>query len=79
MNQRADANCQSRCVEQDITYIRLNPELEEEVDCGETDNEKLLRMLWTTRQHLHSSCDDSGDGKGLKKMDILAKALLRST
>ena len=57
MNPQTDSNCQSHCVEQGIRYIRLNPPLEEEVDSAEIDNDKLMNMLWSTRQYLHSARD----------------------
>ena len=43
------------CEEQGIEYVRLDPSLATEVDPGETDNQKLLDMLWTTRKYLHQS------------------------
>lgn len=72
MNQQADENCSSRCIEQNITYIRLNPKLNNEVDSGETDNNKLIEMLWLTRQYLHMAKDEYKRFK----MDVLAEALL---
>lgn len=68
MSPQADANCSSRCEEQGIKYVRLNPQLEEVVDSAETDNKKLMRMLWATRQYLHSARNDSGK----TKLDILS-------
>lgn len=50
----AEANCHSRCVDQGIQYVRLSPKLNEEVDSGEIDNQKLLNMLWSTRVYMHS-------------------------
>ena len=72
MKSCADENCGSRCVEQGITYVRLNPQLEEEIDSGETDNDKLLNMLWVLRQYLYSA---AGDGS-LSKMDTISQALI---
>jgi hypothetical protein len=74
MNHQADQNCSSCCNEQGITYIRLNPQLNEEIDSAETDNDKLLSMLWTTRQYLHSTWDENNT----RKMEILSKSLLHS-
>ena len=71
MNCQADDNCSSRCHEQGITYVRLNPPLDEGIDSAETNNEKLLHMLWTTRQYLHNTKDDNEE----KKMDILTGVL----
>ena len=71
MNRQADINCSSRCTEQGITYVRLNPPLNETVDSGEKDNDKLLNMLWTTRQYLHTAQDENKRNK----MDLLINAL----
>ena len=73
MNHQADLNCSSCCSEQGITYIRLNPQLNEEVDSAETDNDKLLGMLWTTRQYLHSTRDENNR----RKIEVLSESLLR--
>ena len=75
MNPQTDSNSESRCLEQGIRYIRLDPQLENEVDSAETDNDKLVDMLWTTRQYLHRSKDH---GSGKKKMEALYEACLRT-
>ena len=72
MNPQADTNCHSRCVEQGIPYVRLSPPLQEEVDSAETDNEKLVDMLWVTRQYLHTARDDAT----LNKMQTISNTLL---
>ena len=41
------------CVEQGIEYLRLNPALPTEIGPAETNDEKLLDMLWTTRKYMH--------------------------
>lgn len=41
----ADSNCNSRCEEQDISYFRLNPRLEQVVRSGETDMQILISMI----------------------------------
>ena len=41
----ADSNCKSRCEEQDISYFRLNPRLEQVVGSGETDMQILITMI----------------------------------
>lgn len=66
MNPQTDSNCHSCCVEQGIRYIRLNPPLEEEVDSAEIDNDKLMNMLWSTRQYLHSA-------RGRSKMEAIVE------
>ena len=71
MSSRADRNTSSRCAEQRITYVRLNPVLEEEVDATETDDKKVMNMLWVVRQYLQSS-----QMFGQNKMDVILKALL---
>ena len=43
------------CEEQGIEYVRLNPTLNTEVDAGETNDKKILDMLWTTRKYMMSS------------------------
>ena len=48
-----EASCRCMCTEQGIEYVRLSPLLVTEVDPEETDNQKLLDMLWTTRTYLH--------------------------
>ena len=77
MNYQADDNCRSRCTEQGITYVRLNPALEEEIDSAETSNDKLFGMLWATRQYLHTAGRDECDS-GQSKMDTTSEALLRT-
>ena len=71
MSSRADRNTSSRCAEQGITYVRLNPEMEEEIDATETDDKKVMNMLWVVRQYLHSA-----HMYGQNKMDVILKALL---
>lgn len=73
MNHQADQNCSSSCSEQGITYVRLNPQLNEEVDSAETDNDRLLGMLWSTRQYLHSTRHENNK----RKMKVLSESLLR--
>ena len=36
-------------------YVRLNPSLVTEVALSETNNKKLIDMLWTTRKYMHQS------------------------
>ena len=50
-----EKSCQCVCKEQDIEYVRLNPPLETEVDPAETDDRKIINMLWTTRKYMHRS------------------------
>ena len=50
-----EESCRSMCVEQNINYVRLNPTLDTEIDSGETDDKKLLDMLWTTRKYMNHS------------------------
>ena len=71
MSSRADRNTCSRCTEQGITYVRLNPELEEEVDATDTDNKKVMNMLWVVRQYLQSA-----QMYGQNKMDVILQGLL---
>ena len=53
-----EQSCRRMCEEQGIEYVRLNPVLETEVGPDETDNTKLLSMLWTTRKYMHESADE---------------------
>jgi hypothetical protein len=32
-----------------VPFFRLSPQLAEHVELDETDNEQLVRMLWTTK------------------------------
>jgi calcium-independent phospholipase A2 len=50
-----EKSCRRMCKEQGIEYVRLNPLLETEVDPAETDNRKIIDMLWTTRKYMHLS------------------------
>ena len=50
-----EESCRCMCVEQGINYVRLNPILDTEIDPGETDDKKLLDMLWTTRKYMNHS------------------------
>ena len=52
-----EASCDCMCREHGIKYVRLSPLLVTEVDPEETDNQKLLDMLWTTRTYLHDERD----------------------
>lgn len=36
-------------MEQNIPYYRFSPQLSHVITAGETDNEKLLEMMWQTR------------------------------
>lgn len=76
VNQTAESNCRSRCVEQGIEYVRLNPKLKEEIDAGEKNNELLLDMLWTTQQYLHDNKAEEDSSR--RKMERLIH-ILRST
>ena len=71
-NQTAELNCQSRCVQQGIEYMRLNPPLKRVIDAGEKDNKRLLDMLWTTQQYL---CTTSEEGGGQSKIKRLIQLL----
>ncbi len=42
-------SCRSRCAEQNIPYYRFSPHLTHVISAGETDNDKLLEMMWQTR------------------------------
>ena len=42
-------NCNFRCLELNIPYYRFSPKLDDVIAAGETDNEKLLEMMWRTR------------------------------
>ena len=50
-----EETCRSMCREQGIEYVRLSPSLGSEVDSGETDGEKLLDMMLTTRKYMANS------------------------
>jgi hypothetical protein len=50
-----EETCRSMCREQGIGYVRLSPSLGSEVDSGETDDEKLMDMMWTTRKYMANS------------------------
>ena len=39
---------------QKIPFFRFNPQLQEKVDSGMTDNYKLVQMIMTTRVHTHA-------------------------
>ena len=52
------------CREQGIEYVRLNPLLSSEVDSGETDDQKLIHMMWTTRKY-------TADSDGHQQLNIL--------
>jgi len=41
--------CEGSCKEQGIPFYRLSPSLPEMISAGETDNEKLLQMILSTR------------------------------
>lgn len=45
-------NSRSRCKEQDIPFFRFSPRFEELIAAGETDNEKLLNMVISTKMDL---------------------------
>ena len=45
-------NCQSRCKEQGILFYRFNPQLEEVIPPGETDNAKLMDMILEARKQI---------------------------
>ena len=49
----ADSNCKSRCEEQDISYFRLNPRLEQVVGSGETDIQVLISMITQTNKEMN--------------------------
>ena len=49
----ADSNCKSRCEEQNISYFRLNPRLEQVVGAGETDMEVLISMIIQTSKEMN--------------------------
>lgn len=49
----ADSNCKSRCEEQDISYFRLNPRLEQVVGSGETDMQVLISMIIQTNKEMN--------------------------
>ena len=46
---------QNKASQEGIQYLRFNPSLETEVDAGETDDNKLVDMLWTTRKYMAST------------------------
>ena len=46
-------NCKSRCEEQDISYFRLNPRLEQVVGSGETDMQVLISMIIQTNKEMN--------------------------
>ena len=54
----AHHNCESRCQEQGIEYFRFDPSLEKAVEKDETNNEKLLDMLWETRVDMNSHSEE---------------------
>ena len=66
LNVNAHHNCASRCQEQGIEYFRFDPPLENAVESDETDNKKLLDMLWETRVDTHNHNEE---------MDRLVKLL----
>ena len=49
----ADSNCKSRCEEQDISYFRLNPRLEQVIGAGETDRDALISMIIQTNKEMN--------------------------
>ena len=40
-----------------VPFYRLNPLLSEEIILNETNNVKLLQMLWETEAYIHSNAD----------------------
>lgn len=46
--------CRTSCMVQKIPFFRFNPQLEEKVDSGMTDNYKLVQMIVTARVHTHA-------------------------
>ena len=46
-------NCESRCNEQGIEFVRFNPRLIEDIDSGELSDKKLLDMLWNTQKYMY--------------------------
>lgn len=60
-------NSKSRCEEQDIPFYRFNPNLNEIIPAGETDNEKLLDMIIEAKIQVKE--------QGLKEMTELLQML----
>lgn len=50
-------NCRVRCKEQGILYYRFSPQLEEEIESGETNTAKLLDMILAARKQIPDSMD----------------------
>jgi len=53
-------NCRVRCKEQGILYYRFSPQLEEEIESGETNTAKLLDMILAARKQI-PDCMDFGE------------------
>lgn len=53
----------SQCIRLNIPHYRLSPELSEDLDPTETNNLKLINMLYETRRYLWDQ-----DGKVLKQI-----------
>ena len=58
-SQVSAANNRSRCLEQGISYYRYNPHLSEDISPGETDREKLVKMIVDARSYMNDSRDFS--------------------
>ena len=76
-------NFRTRCKEQGILFYRFSPQLEEEIESGETDNAKLLDMILTARKqvpnrtdfgemvlHFHRLADASRKIHGVRKVSL---------
>ena len=64
--QPSELKSRTRCQEQGIEYVRLNPTLHEVIDTDEKDNKKLISMLLTTRRYLQHPQEE-----GSKRMETL--------
>merc|ERR1712117_573390 len=55
----------SWCLSAGISYHRYSPPLEEKVDLAETNDKKLIRLMWNTMAYMHEKREDI---KNLVKM-----------
>ena len=56
-NGRVVERAQAWCSMINVPFYRLNPLLSEEIILNETNNVKLLQMLWETEAYIHSNAD----------------------
>lgn len=56
-NGRVVERAQAWCSMINVPFYRLNPLLSEEIILNETNNVKLLQMLWETEAYIHLNAD----------------------